>query len=120
MSEYPNKQTVDAIRSKYPVGIRVELVSMNDPFTNLRPGDQGTVEYVDDIGTVFVNWDNGSGLGVAYGADHVRIIPPAGFVCHRCKAPVYKSDNPEYSFQCFSCDEDLYSMEVDPAPEVKP
>lgn len=33
-------------------------------------------------------------------------------VCRRCGYPVYVSDNPEYSYQCFHCDEDLYSFEV--------
>lgn len=42
---------------------------MNDPYTKLVPGDQGTVEFVDDIGTIHVRWDCGSGLGVAYGED---------------------------------------------------
>jgi len=58
----------------YPKGTRVELVSMNDPYTKLKPGDRGTVSGVDDIGTVFVNWDRGSGLGVAWGEDHIRKI----------------------------------------------
>ena len=58
----------------YPIGTRVELVSMNDPFTKLMPGEQGTVQFIDDIGTVFVNWDCGSGLGVAYGEDVIRKI----------------------------------------------
>lgn len=34
-------------------------------------------------------------------------------VCRRCGSPVYASDNPEYSYQCFGCDEDFYSIEVD-------
>lgn len=33
-------------------------------------------------------------------------------VCRRCGHPVYESDNPEYSYQCFHCDEDLYSFEA--------
>ena len=33
-------------------------------------------------------------------------------VCRRCGHPVYESDNPEYSYQCFYCDEDLYCFEV--------
>ncbi len=71
-SDFPKPETVARLRRQYPAGTRVELVSMSDPYTKLRPGDQGTVTGVDDIGTIFVRWDNGSGLGVAYGEDHVR------------------------------------------------
>ncbi len=72
---FPSKQTVERIRSQYPQGTRVELVSMNDPYTNLMPGDKGTVDFVDDTATVFVNWDNGSTLGVVYGEDIIRRLP---------------------------------------------
>lgn len=41
-----------------------------------------------------------------------------GRVCSRCKAKVWKSDNPEYSYQCFECDEDLYEFEVS-APQIE-
>lgn len=33
-------------------------------------------------------------------------------VCRRCGHPVYRSDLAEYTYQCFYCDEDLYSFEV--------
>ncbi|MDR1073959.1 MAG: DUF4314 domain-containing protein [Treponema sp.] len=70
---WPNKAAVDARKARYTPGCRVELVSMDDPFnTKLKPGDQGTVTCVDSIGTVFVDWDNGSSLGAAYGADHIK------------------------------------------------
>jgi hypothetical protein len=49
---------------------------MSDPHTTLQPGDKGTVSLVDSIGTIFVDWDNGSGLGVAYGEDRVRRLEP--------------------------------------------
>ena len=52
----------------------VELVSMDDPYTHIPPGTQGTVSAVDDIGTIFVDWDTSSGLGVAYGVDVVRKV----------------------------------------------
>ena len=42
-----------------------------------------------------------------------------GMVCKRCGNPVYKSDNPEYVYQCFCCDEDLYSFEVRKETEGK-
>jgi hypothetical protein len=72
----PSKETLESIRKNHPEGTRVELVSMNDPYTALKPGDKGTVSFVDDIGTIFVRWDNGSGLGVAFGADYVKKLEP--------------------------------------------
>lgn len=69
---FPNKETVDLVRKQYPKGTRVELISMNDPYSTLKPGDQGTVDFVDDTATVFVNWDNGSTLGVVYGEDSIK------------------------------------------------
>jgi len=45
---------------------------MNDPYSRLKPGDQGEVLMVDDIGTIHVHWDCGSSLGVAYGEDHIK------------------------------------------------
>lgn len=69
---FPNKETVDRVRKQYPIGTRVELISMNDPYSTLKPGDQGTVDFVDDTATVFVNWDNGSMLGVVFGEDIIR------------------------------------------------
>jgi hypothetical protein len=40
--------------------------------TSITPGEQGTVTVVDDAGTVFVNWDCVSGLGIVYGVDQIR------------------------------------------------
>ena len=37
-------------------------------------GTQGTVMGVDDIGSIMVAWDNGSGLNVVYGEDIVRKV----------------------------------------------
>ena len=68
-----SSETIERLRKQYPIGCRVELVSMNDPYnTKLLPGCKGTVTGVDDIGTIHVNWDCGSGLGIAYGEDSCR------------------------------------------------
>ncbi|WP_231583056.1 DUF4314 domain-containing protein [Actinobaculum suis] len=48
---------------------RVRLISTDDPYTNLRAGDEGTVAFIDDAGTVHVEWDNGSNLGLVPGVD---------------------------------------------------
>lgn len=71
---FPNKEAVERVRRLYPKGTRVELVSMSDPYTTLKPGDRGMVDCVDDTATIFVRWDNGSGLGVVYGEDSIRRI----------------------------------------------
>lgn len=74
MFNFPSKHTVECIRKQYPPGTRVTLVYMNDPYSTLMPGDQGTVDFVDDTGTIFCTWDNGSSLGVVYGEDAVRKV----------------------------------------------
>jgi hypothetical protein len=33
--------------------------------------------------------------------------------CFRCGDPLFLSDIPEYTCQCFRCDEDFYSIEQD-------
>lgn len=74
MNGFPSREIVERLRQQYPKGTRVELISMNDPFTKLKPGDRGTVSMVDSVGTIFADWDCGSGLGVAYEEDHIRKI----------------------------------------------
>ena len=69
----PSKETIEALRSQYPVGCRVELLRMDDP-QSPPIGTFGTVIGVDDIGSIMVSWDNGSGLSVAYGEDKCRRI----------------------------------------------
>jgi hypothetical protein len=62
------------LKCYYPSGTRVVLVKMDDPYTKLTPGEKGTVTGVDDMGTIHVNWDSGSSLGVAFGEDMCRKI----------------------------------------------
>ena len=42
---------------------------MDDPYAPVPPGTKGTVTYVDDMGQIGVNWDNGSGLSLVPGED---------------------------------------------------
>ena len=62
------------LKEYYKPGTRVMLIRMNDPYTNLREGDLGTVTMIDDIGTIHVSWDCGSTLGVVFGEDECRRI----------------------------------------------
>ena len=68
-----SKEALQALRERFPRGTRVELVQMDDP--QAPPiGTKGTVIGVDDIGSILVSWDNGSGLNVAYGEDICRKV----------------------------------------------
>ena len=74
MIGFSPSRIVEQIRRKYPAGTRVELLDMDDPYRELPKGLKGTVTWVDDTGTICVDWDNGSSLGVVYGVDHCRKI----------------------------------------------
>ena len=72
---YIDEKTLAHLREQYPPGTRVELIHMDDPYNKkLVPGCQGTVRWVDDIGTIHVSWDCGSSLGVVYGEDSCKKI----------------------------------------------
>ncbi len=73
MNQFPSREIVEHLRRTYPKGAVVELVRMNDEHAP-PPGTRGTVTGVDDIGTIHVCWQNGSGLGVAYGEDECKIV----------------------------------------------
>lgn len=70
-----SKEALERMREQYPIGARVELTKMSDPYrTDLVPGCRGTVRFVDDMGTIHVRWDIGSSLGVVYGEDACKVI----------------------------------------------
>jgi hypothetical protein len=52
-------------------GDRVKLVRCSDPHTAIRPGELGTVTFVDALGTVHVSWDIGATLGMIRGVDAI-------------------------------------------------
>jgi len=57
------------------IGRRVRLQHCSDPYNRNPPGLEGTVMFVDDTGTLFVNWSNGSNLGLIPGQDQWEVLP---------------------------------------------
>jgi hypothetical protein len=55
-------------------GDRVQLIYMYDPYSTLPEGATGTVDCIDDIGTIHVSWDCGSRLGLIAGVDSWLVI----------------------------------------------
>lgn len=65
---------LEAIRKTHPKEQRVEIIEMNDPYTFIPPGLQGTVDYVDDTRRIHVTLDNGTRLFIVYGVDSYKLI----------------------------------------------
>lgn len=73
MNTIMSKEQARRIRAAYPVGTRIVLIDMDDPYTKLRPGDKGTVMGVDDAGQIMMQWDSGSRLSLIPGVDSFRM-----------------------------------------------
>ena len=56
------------------VGKRIRLINCKDTFSPLEPGIEGTVNFVDGIGTIHVDWDNGRTLGLIEFVDTFEIL----------------------------------------------
>ena len=68
-----SKEKLEYLRRIYTPGTRVRLEYMDD--IQAPPiGTLGTVRGVDDIGSIMVQWDNGSSLSVVYGHDRCKVL----------------------------------------------
>jgi len=52
------------LKNKYKPGDRVKLLNMESEYYLVPEGTLGTVDMVDDIGSVHVKWDDGSEVAV--------------------------------------------------------
>lgn len=74
MFRIPTQRETQLLREKYPAGTKIQLISMDDPYTHLKPGDIGTVQGVDDIGNILMLWDSGGSLSLIPGVDRFKIV----------------------------------------------
>lgn len=74
MNGFPSGAEVERTKAAYPKGTRIELIRMDDPWSSLKAGTRGTVQTVDDAGTIHMRWDSGSGLGLVPGEDAFRVV----------------------------------------------
>ena len=71
-----DRKMVNFIKEQYPPGTRIRLNSMEDPYAPIAPGTEGVVDFVDDIGTIHMKWNNGRSLGIVPGEDSFSVLPP--------------------------------------------
>ena len=73
LNEYERQRRIsESTKKLYPPGTRIELLSMSDPYAPVTSGTRGTVKFVDSMGTIFPQWDNGRTLAVVTGEDTFR------------------------------------------------
>lgn len=66
-------EEIQQIKEKYCVGTKVELIQMYD-LQALPAGTKGVIVAVDALGTLQVDWENGSNLGLVVGTDEFKIM----------------------------------------------
>ena len=57
-----NREMLAFLRKQYPVGTRIRLDSMQDPYAPVEAGTTGKLDYIDDAGQFHMKWDNGRTL----------------------------------------------------------
>lgn len=55
------------------IGDKIKCIAMDDEQA-VPTGTYGTVYHIDDLGTIHVSWENGSGLGLIPGVDEFEIL----------------------------------------------
>lgn len=75
---YGTKEWYDLVERKkkeYPEGTRVMLdAPLKGESEKIPVGMKGIVHHVDDIGTVFVKWDDGSYLGLVVEDSYHKVV----------------------------------------------
>lgn len=73
MSEYQRKQKEAVeIKRNYPAGTRIELNEMIDTYSPVKAGMRGTVRFVDSMGQIHMQWDDGRTLALIPDVDSFR------------------------------------------------
>ena len=84
----------------YPPGTRIVLGEMSDPYAPVPPGTRGTVKFVDDMGTIHPQWDNGRTLGLIYGEDSFRKLTQEELEPMKRRKPTKRRTKEEWDSEC--------------------
>jgi len=70
---FPTDEELKKLRAKYPKGMKIRLIHMNDP-QPIPSGTIGEVALIDDCGNIHMIWQNGRSLAIIEDVDDFEII----------------------------------------------
>ena len=75
--QFPSKSYLEQLRKKYPVGTKLQLISMRNETYPVLPGTVGEITHIDDVGSIHMQWENGSSLALILEIDSFQIVSEA-------------------------------------------
>ena len=75
--KFPNKAYLEQLRKQYPIGTKIQLISMRDEKYPILPGTVGEVTHIDDVGSIHMRWENGSSLALIPEIDSFQTVSEA-------------------------------------------
>ena len=72
--QFPSKSYLEQLRKQYPIGTKIQLISMRDEKYPILPGTIGVVTHIDDMGSIHLKWQNGSSLAIIPEVDSFRVV----------------------------------------------
>lgn len=76
MENILTESEVNAIKEKYIPGMKIKLLedTKEEPHHPIKAGETGTIDFVDAIGTIHIDWDCGRHFGLIANLDNFEII----------------------------------------------
>lgn len=75
--QFPSESYLEQLRKKYPVGTKLQLISMRNETYPVLPGTVGEVTHIDDAGSIHMRWENGSSLALIPEIDSFQTVSEA-------------------------------------------
>lgn len=77
LMQFPSESYLEQLRKKYPVGTKLQLISMRNEKYPVLSGTVGEVTHIDDAGSIHMRWENGSSLALIPEIDSFQTVSEA-------------------------------------------